>query len=136
VARAAGKVGKGILEPEQTGGDNSCMSDIAPASSLYGPSGSRIDSSPPSVPSPQARPAGRGAHLDRPDRVNIERPSDKVDISERARLLAKLSALPEIRQDLVQNLRTQIAAGIYETPERLDAAIDQLLDELAQQPGE
>jgi len=56
--------------------------------------------------------------------------SDTVEISEMARFLEKLSRLPDIRQDLVDAVREQIAKGTYETPEKLAKAIDNLLAEL------
>jgi len=37
---------------------------------------------------------------------------------------------PDIRTDLVQRLRLEIANGTYETPDKLDAALDRLLDGL------
>lgn len=37
----------------------------------------------------------------------------------------------EIRIDRVAELRRQIADGSYETPEKLDAALDRMLDQLA-----
>ena len=37
---------------------------------------------------------------------------------------------PEIRIELVQRIRREIAAGTYETPEKWDAALDRLLDHL------
>jgi negative regulator of flagellin synthesis FlgM len=56
--------------------------------------------------------------------------SDTVEISEIARFLDKLSRLPDIRQDLVDAVREQIAKGTYETPEKLAKAIENLLAEL------
>ena len=35
-----------------------------------------------------------------------------------------------VRQELVNRIRAQIAAGTYETPQKLDAAVDRLLDEI------
>ncbi len=35
---------------------------------------------------------------------------------------------PEIREHLVADIKHQIAAGTYETPEKLEAAIDAFLD--------
>jgi len=55
---------------------------------------------------------------------------DKVDLSPRAVLLSKLGELPAVRADLVQAVRDQIAAGTYETPEKLDAAAEALLEDL------
>lgn len=37
---------------------------------------------------------------------------------------------PEIRAELVKRVRREIAAGVYDTPEKLDAALERLLDEL------
>jgi len=41
----------------------------------------------------------------------------------------KVRQLPDIRHDLVKRVKAEIAAGTYETPERIDAAIDRLMDE-------
>jgi len=43
-----------------------------------------------------------------------------------------LSARADIRLDLVQRVRREIADGTYETPEKWDAALDRLLDRLEQ----
>ncbi|WP_315853672.1 flagellar biosynthesis anti-sigma factor FlgM [Rubripirellula tenax] len=37
----------------------------------------------------------------------------------------------EIRIDRVADIRRQIADGSYDTPEKMDAALDRLLDQLA-----
>ncbi len=55
---------------------------------------------------------------------------DTVEISQRAQLASKLAAIPDVRADLVARVRAEIAAGTYETPEKLDAAIANLLEEL------
>lgn len=65
---------------------------------------------------------------------SYERPSDRVELSDRARYLSKLSSLPEVRQDLVDRIRNEIASGQYETPEKLDQAISGLLDDLQNHP--
>jgi len=57
--------------------------------------------------------------------------TDTVDISETGRLLELAASLPEIRNDRVQSLRAQIASGMYETNEKLDLAVERLLDEIA-----
>lgn len=54
---------------------------------------------------------------------------DQVDISPVAQLLSRVAQLPDIRQEKVEHIRAQIAAGIYETPEKLNAAVDKLLEE-------
>ena len=57
---------------------------------------------------------------------------DRAEISEEARLLNKLSEVPDVRMDRVEELRKEIAAGNYETPERIEQAVDRLLEELAE----
>ena len=63
-------------------------------------------------------------HLDQA--VNV---SDIVEISEVAKLAAKLREIPEIRTDLVEQVKAEIAAGTYETPERVDIAVERLMEE-------
>jgi negative regulator of flagellin synthesis FlgM len=45
-------------------------------------------------------------------------------------MLDGIGQLPEIRHERVAEIRQQIAAGTYETPEKLEVALDRLLDEL------
>ena len=63
------------------------------------------------------------------DSAPVERPSDRVDISDRARYLNRLASLPA-RQGLVDRVRSEIAEGTYDTPEKLDQALSGLLDDL------
>ncbi len=37
---------------------------------------------------------------------------------------------PPIRRDLVERVRREIAAGVYETPEKWEKALDRLFEEL------
>lgn len=55
--------------------------------------------------------------------------SDQLDISAAADAAAA-AAEGDVRSDLVARVRQEIAAGSYETPERLDGAIERLLDEI------
>jgi negative regulator of flagellin synthesis FlgM len=55
---------------------------------------------------------------------------DEVQISDAAKLIEQMQQIPDIRQDRVASIRAQIAQGAYETPERLDAAVSRLLDEI------
>jgi len=50
--------------------------------------------------------------------------------SETAGLVDSAKNLPEIRQDRVAEIRAQIASGTYETAEKIDGAIERLLDEI------
>lgn len=56
---------------------------------------------------------------------------DRVEISEHARLLEKLSRVPAVRQEKVRALREMIESGNFETPERIRGAVERLLQELA-----
>lgn len=57
-------------------------------------------------------------------------PVDRVEISPAAEAALQAAETGAIRQDLVNRIRAEIAAGTYETPEKLDAALDRLLDEI------
>jgi len=100
------------------------MSDLS--SSVGGPlsglaridAASRID---------RARQAGR-APADS-GTAQLNRAEDRVEVSQAAVLLKKLSDLPEVRTDLVEGIKAQIRAGNYDTPERFDAALDGMINE-------
>ena len=46
-------------------------------------------------------------------------------------MLDGISRLPEIRHEKVEEIRRQIADGSYETPDKIQVALDRLLDELS-----
>jgi len=56
---------------------------------------------------------------------------DQLDISPEADFVAQARDLPDIREDRGAQIRAQIEAGTYETPEKLDMALSRLLDEIA-----
>ena len=55
---------------------------------------------------------------------------DEVQISDAGRLVDLAHQAPAIRQDRIDTIRAQIAAGTYETPAKLDIALSRLLDEV------
>jgi negative regulator of flagellin synthesis FlgM len=55
---------------------------------------------------------------------------DRVEISSAGQAAAAAAENSEIRQSLVDRIRAEIASGTYETPRKLDAAVDRLLDEI------
>ncbi len=61
----------------------------------------------------------------------ITRPSDRLELSDRAVLLSRLRDLPAVRADLVQRVKSEIDTGAYDTPDKLDAAVRALVDEFA-----
>ena len=56
--------------------------------------------------------------------------TDTVEISDSARYLGEIRKLPDIRLDKVREARELIAAGQFETPERIDGTVNRLLQEL------
>jgi negative regulator of flagellin synthesis FlgM len=57
-------------------------------------------------------------------------PGDTLELSEAGRIAARLAEVSDIRHDRVAEIRKEIAAGTYETPEKLSTALDRLLDEI------
>ncbi len=57
-------------------------------------------------------------------------PKDSVEISPLGHMLDKIDDLPEIRHELVDRIRSELATGRYETPAKLEIALDRLIDEL------
>lgn len=58
-------------------------------------------------------------------------PGDRVELSSHAVLLDRLRQLPDVRADLVSDVRAAISDGTYETDEKLNAAVARLLEDLA-----
>lgn len=57
---------------------------------------------------------------------------DELQISEAAQRLADAQQAGEIRWDRVRQIRAEIAAGTYETPEKLEIALRRLLQRLGE----
>jgi anti-sigma28 factor (negative regulator of flagellin synthesis) len=57
-------------------------------------------------------------------------PTDIDEIIAASALAAKARELPEVRAELVERIKAEIAAGKYETPERIEAAVNGLLADL------
>ena len=67
----------------------------------------------------------------------ITNPTDQVEISPEAEiasqtadLVSQIHELPEIRIDRVNQIREAIDSGAYETEEKMNIAVDRLLDEI------
>lgn len=90
-------------------------------------------------------PIGGGASasgLPRPQLDGAERPgvraeprstrrgADRVEVSSLARSLSRLTSDEPVRQDLIDRVRGEIEAGRYDTPDKVDTAVDRLLTEL------
>ena len=57
-------------------------------------------------------------------------PQDEVEISPLAQKLQSLAQTGELRAARLAQIKAAIEAGEYETPDKLEAAVDRLLDEL------
>ncbi|HEV2292601.1 MAG TPA: flagellar biosynthesis anti-sigma factor FlgM [Tepidisphaeraceae bacterium] len=55
--------------------------------------------------------------------------TDKVELSGMSHLLKALKT-NDVRTDKVADIKAQIEAGTYETDEKMDAAVDRMLDDL------
>lgn len=71
-----------------------------------------------------ARPA---AGVETPAPTDALAPQDEVQISSEARKLDELSRTSGVRQERIEQIRQEIADGTYDTPEKLDAALDKFL---------
>lgn len=65
-----------------------------------------------------------------PSTASPTRGDDQADFSVIARLRAQLSALPEVRQNMIDRVRAEIDAGTYESADKIEAAIDALAEDL------
>jgi negative regulator of flagellin synthesis FlgM len=55
---------------------------------------------------------------------------DRVDISPAADAASRATETGGVRQDLINLIRNQIASGTYDTPEKMDIAMERLLDQM------
>lgn len=74
-----------------------------------------------------SKPLERAAARERREQAEAR---DVVEISVAARLAAKLRQMPEVRAELVERVKAEIKKGTYETREKLDMAVDRLMEEL------
>lgn len=94
---------------------------------IYGPF--RVSTTQPTSPAQRAQP--------QPPAETSPKPTNQVDQLDLSSGINRLDATSqvagsgEIRVDRVAEIRRQIADGSYETPEKLDAALDRILDQLA-----
>jgi anti-sigma28 factor (negative regulator of flagellin synthesis) len=58
-----------------------------------------------------------------------QRAADAVSISAEAGLISKALAIPDVRQDRIQEIRRLVESGQYETDTRLGGAIERFLVE-------
>ena len=82
---------------------------------------------------PQSVGPPHSSRLSKPAAAERSEPiRDELEISEAARAAEarQTGESAPIRQERVNAIRAEIAAGTYETPEKLDAAVERLLNEI------
>jgi len=82
-------------------------------------------------------PANRVESTEATQSAAITNPTDQVEISpeaeiasQAAELVNQIHELPEIWVDRVSELREAIESGTYETEEKINVAVERLLDEI------
>ena len=91
------------------------MSDVSPINGIASPALAPLSRPSSNEPAPSLGPIRSG---------------DKVELSRAAQFISKLISKNEVREDLVDRVKQELAAGTYETPDKIDAALDELLSEL------
>ena len=64
------------------------------------------------------------------DDLVMEQILDNINTTPIGQVLKKIASLPEVRKEKVLNLRRQITEGEYDLNERLDVAVDKVLEQL------
>ena len=72
------------------------------------------------VASPQATPAAEG----------VMSPRDEVEISSLGQMLDEASRTGSLREQRLAQIKSAIEAGVYETPEKLEAAVSRMIERL------
>ena len=79
-----------------------------------------------SRPINQAKPALPAAE---PKAAEPTSSPDEVEISEASRMFDQLNQSPEVRAERLAQIKAEIDAGTYETPEKLEAALFKMIGE-------
>ena len=89
---------------------------------IYGPS---------QMQGPQAINSTQNAQSSQQSAPAESRPiHDELHISDAAKMVEQMNGIADVRYERVASIRSEIANGTYETPEKLDIAVSRFLDEL------
>ena len=83
-----------------------------------------------SVPISPVKSAGQAGGAGKPQSPASSKPTDAVEISSAGQLLDKLSKSPEIRAERLAQIKASIASGAYDSEEKLEAALMNLLQSI------
>lgn len=68
--------------------------------------------------------------LDGDQDLIMEHILDNINATPIGKLLKRIACLPEVRQDKILSVRQQLTEGSYEVNDRLNLALDKVLEEL------
>lgn len=69
-------------------------------------------------------------NIQQPPKASSPHGPDQLEISQEAQLISQAREVPEVRADRVAAIKAEIQNGTYETQEKLDIALERLLDEI------
>jgi negative regulator of flagellin synthesis FlgM len=75
------------------------------------------------------RPSAPAAESARPSTTQPISTDDRVEISPAARLMDAAARSSDVRAERLNQIKAEIEAGVYETPEKLEAALMRLFEE-------
>jgi negative regulator of flagellin synthesis FlgM len=88
---------------------------------IYGPT---------QVHGPQAVRAPHTARVSQAATTGATSASDQLDLSPVSQFVNQVRDLPDVRQDRVSQIRSALANGTYDSAQKLDGALNRLLDEI------
>lgn len=81
-------------------------------------------------PSTSIQPAQQAGPVQETTHSEAIEPKDDVEISPAARMLEELDQASDLHQARLDRIKEDIRAGVYETPEKLESALWNLLKEI------
>jgi len=81
-------------------------------------------------PATPVQPAQQAGPVQETTQSEAVEPQDGVEISPAARMLEELDAASDLHQARLDRIKEEIRAGAYETPEKLESALWNLLKEI------
>ena len=84
--------------------------------------------SPVRAPNPQTEPLGE--NLDPEHDLLMEQILENLNNTPLGQVLKKIASLPEVRREKILRVRRQLTEGKYDLNERLDIALDKVLEDL------
>lgn len=64
------------------------------------------------------------------ENLNALHGADQIEISSEAQSVGRVDSVDTMRMDRIEQIRQEIAAGVYETDEKLEIALGRLFDQI------